>query len=279
MGFTPALLRHARALTNPASAARWERFWAAMSVVAVSPVIYVFAAWLTWSRYGVLRAIFAPADWFISLGCEPTGELTVIGVVAALILFVGMIAGYRVPDSISRRYGQRVRDLRGDAIQCRIRNGETPEPFVLYLRPFLSTGAHTVRRQKLGWKYGSVDYTHDYEDKLTRAAAPIGLLRRARREPRGHRRGSCERDRRRVEERRHWADAPRAAHRHVPDPRGPARCGRSSSSSPATRSRRRCSSTRRTRVTTTRRRWNGERSAGVSRVAGTSCRRKIRKAG
>ena len=70
---------------------------------------------------------------------------------------------------ISGRYRQLADDLRAQLLLKSIVDGASSHPYVLYLRPFKSTGAYTTRMR--AGKYTSHE---DFESLLRSAARPIG---------------------------------------------------------------------------------------------------------
>ena len=169
-----ALIRHAATRTDRASIARWARFWAAMTVLALLPLLYVLMSQARGIRYGLLQGvpIFRPADWVVALGTRPNGELTAIGLITLVVLFGGTLLAFDFSNDLYDHYNQRAFDLRAAAIYRSAMDARPTEPFVLYLRPFVSTGAHKVRVNP----GGKAVREYDLERELKRACAAIGPL-------------------------------------------------------------------------------------------------------
>jgi hypothetical protein len=152
-------------------AIRWGRVWTAMTVLAFTPLVYVFSSQMDGIRYGLLRGLplFGPADRFVALGTQPSGDLTAFGLVSVVALFVFTFLAYAFTNDTRELYRQRVADLRAERIYRAATTGSTPGPFVLYLRPFASTGAHKVRLN-----FGKAIREYDLEKELTKASSTIG---------------------------------------------------------------------------------------------------------
>jgi len=102
----------------------------AMLARALQVIFYAFA--LLW-----LAGAFAGAA-VVAMGASLT-DLQLWGMLLGAILIAAL--GVTILSFWADLYGQRTRDLRAKAIFDALTRGETPPPYTLYLRPFLSTGA------------------------------------------------------------------------------------------------------------------------------------------
>ena len=135
------LRSHILRIEDPVIAKRWRAFWLLVSLIVLAPLVYMMASVTVWFR-GRGLTMFALADWVAARTTEADGDLTLLGLVVVMGLLIGTVALYLGADHLKRLYGQRYDDLRAESIFARISRGEdADEPFVLYLRPFISTAA------------------------------------------------------------------------------------------------------------------------------------------
>lgn len=163
------LRNHILRIDDPAAAKRWRMFWLFVSLIVLTPLIYILA-----SQMALFRGlpVFGPADWVVVRTTEADGDLTLSGLFFVVGLFAITLALYFGADHLKRLYGQRHDDLRAEALFARISGGaDADEPFVLYLRPFGSTAAFKVRV-----RYGKGVRVYELEEELSRAARPFAPL-------------------------------------------------------------------------------------------------------
>jgi hypothetical protein len=146
------LLKHAvknqiSRIDNPAVVKRWRAFWLVASVVALAPLVYMIAA---------------KPVWF-----DGPGALVGVGLFLFQMMFV--LSTFEA----SKLCRQRRDDLLAEALFAKISSdADVDEPFVLYLRPFVSTGAftHVVRFAK------GRQLNYELEEELSHAVRPFGPL-------------------------------------------------------------------------------------------------------
>ena len=169
---TPSLLtRHIRTRTDPADALRWARVWTVMTILAIMPLVYLISSAADGIRHALGGlALFGPADRFVALVSQPSGDLTALGFISIVVLFGFTLLAYAFTNDTRELYRQRVADLQAERIYRAATTGGTPESFVLFLRPFVSTGAYKVR---VNLRTAIREY--DLEKELTDAASGIGF--------------------------------------------------------------------------------------------------------
>jgi hypothetical protein len=144
---------------------------------------YFFLAFLVWAPVGYWGAsriptingalpIFGPADWFSAYIVHLDGDgLRGWGTALLIFVFFATMIVCALLGQIGQRYGQLAEDLRAQLLFRSLAGGASLRPYVLYLRPFKSTGAYLTRIR--AGKYTSYE---DFERLLRTAAHSIGPL-------------------------------------------------------------------------------------------------------
>jgi len=122
---------------------------------------------------GLALLVLGAAGWAVAVNLYSGPWLVGVIVVATLASSVALT----LFSSLGELYGQRARDLRAQAIFERLRNGQPPPPYSLYLRPFASTDAISegVASTMVGVSGLSLERV-ELETQIERATRPLGLL-------------------------------------------------------------------------------------------------------